>query len=82
MTSAENRTVIRVLRPEAVRAEPAPEAGGAALILADGIEVLLAGPNAAAYLTRLATAIATARGLLHPGRPQQSAPGPTAPTPR
>ncbi|MFW5415701.1 hypothetical protein J0910_03620 [Nocardiopsis sp. CNT-189] len=81
MTSAENRTVIRTLHPDAVRAEPAPEAGGAALVLADGVEVLLAGPNAAAYLTRLATAIATARGLLRPGRPHRPAPSPTAPEP-
>ncbi|WP_017595979.1 hypothetical protein [Nocardiopsis potens] len=68
MTSAENRAVIRVPRPDAVRAEPAPEARAVALVLAPEIEVLLAGPDAAAYLTRLASAIATARGMLHPQR--------------
>src|SRR5690606_6456822 len=38
-----------------------------ALVLAPGVEVLLSGPDAGAYLTRLAAAVATARGMLHPG---------------
>ncbi|MFW5420125.1 hypothetical protein J0910_26265 [Nocardiopsis sp. CNT-189] len=68
MTSAHNRAVIRAPRPDAVRAERAPEVGGVALVLAPEIEVLLSGPDAAAYLTRLAAAIATARGMLHPAQ--------------
>ncbi|MFW5415436.1 hypothetical protein J0910_02075 [Nocardiopsis sp. CNT-189] len=67
MTSAENRVVIRAPHAGMVRVEDAPEAGGVALVLAPGVEVLLqpGDLDAAAYLTRLAAAIATARGRLH-----------------
>jgi len=66
MTSAEHRVVIRAPHAGMVRVEDAPEAGGVALVLTPGVEVLLSGPDAAAYLTRLAAAVATARGMLRP----------------
>ncbi|MFW5415710.1 hypothetical protein J0910_03665 [Nocardiopsis sp. CNT-189] len=67
MTSAEHHMVIRAPHGGMVRVEDAPETGGAALVLAPGVEVLLrpGDTDAAAYLTRLASAVATARGRLH-----------------
>ncbi|WP_420157215.1 hypothetical protein [Nocardiopsis sp. CNT-189] len=58
---AQHRTV-RDPRPGMVRVDADPD--GAALVLAPGVEVLLTGPHAGAYLTRLAAVLATARALL------------------
>ncbi|HLU96724.1 MAG TPA: hypothetical protein VKZ89_07790 [Thermobifida alba] len=66
MTSAEHRVVVRAPHAGMVRAEPAPEASGVALVLAPGVEVLLrpGDADAVGYLLRLAAAVDAARAML------------------